>query len=352
MLPVLLGAQQATEPPDTTSSLSFYPAALYGDETGFGGGGVLFYLHRTPAHTPDDAPNSVFVNAIYTANKQFTGFVRPELLLGRSRWALAADFKYEFWPDTFYGLGNSTDLDDAEDFTAETGEVELGFRRKLSATWGVQPMLHWRHWSIQEREAGGMLATCNVPGACSTNLLGLGLMLRRDDRDNTFNPHRGGLIEAQCLVYHDALGSDFAWTKYKLDASRFFLLWQNAVLGVQMMGVYNDGQPPFLEMARPGAELRGVASLRYLGRHMALARGELRVYPFHGELSSRLGFAAFAEAGSVANDLDGFALSGMKYSVGGGLRFLLVPQERLALRVDYGISADDSAIKITATEAF
>ncbi|MCD4828590.1 MAG: BamA/TamA family outer membrane protein [Candidatus Cloacimonetes bacterium] len=353
LLPVVLGAIPPREvEPDTTRSLTIYPAMFYSDEMGFGGGAMAIFLHRPPGRTEHYPSNSVFLSAIYTSHKQFASSLRPSVQLFEARWMLSGEFKYVYWPDSFFGLGNDTSLDDEERFTTETTVIELNLLRRFGRYWGVEMLSRWRQWSLHERETDGALLNGEIPGASGARILGLGLSAVFDDRDNEMNPHRGGKIEIQCHVYNEALGSDFAWTKYKLDAFRFYRLGEHSVLGFQALGVYNDGEPPFLEMASPGCEMRGISTLRYLGRHMALGRVELRTYPFSGKILSRMGFAVFAETGRVANEIDQFALRGMRYSVGGGLRFMLVPSERLTLRLDVGFSADESGFTITSAEAF
>jgi len=54
----------------------------------------------------------------------------------------------------------------------------------------------------------------------------------------------------------------------------------------------------------------------------------------------------------VAGTLDEFEASGVIYSVGAGIRFLVVPDERLGVRLDYGAGRESSEVYFSILEAF
>lgn len=66
----------------------------------------------------------------------------------------------------------------------------------------------------------------------------------------------------------------------------------------------------------------------------------------------RIGLAAFASLGEVADRLAGFKIEGLKYSYGLGLRFVLSRAQRLNLRLDCAFGKGSSAVYFTAAEAF
>ncbi|HEY6901132.1 MAG TPA: hypothetical protein VI233_10835, partial [Puia sp.] len=66
----------------------------------------------------------------------------------------------------------------------------------------------------------------------------------------------------------------------------------------------------------------------------------------------RLGVVAFASTGEVAPTPGRFDLGGLHYAYGGGIRFMLSKEERLNLRIDYGLGEHSNAFTVQLREAF
>jgi hypothetical protein len=62
---------------------------------------------------------------------------------------------------------------------------------------------------------------------------------------------------------------------------------------------------------------------------------------------------AFAATGGVAHTPGQFELvNGFHYSYGGGLRYMLSKEEKLNLRLDYGVARHSNAFTVQLREAF
>ena len=66
----------------------------------------------------------------------------------------------------------------------------------------------------------------------------------------------------------------------------------------------------------------------------------------------RFGLVAFAGFGQVAPELNQVSINDLKPSVGLGLRFTLIPEQKVNLRIDFGIGKDNSSFNIDFMEAF
>ena len=66
----------------------------------------------------------------------------------------------------------------------------------------------------------------------------------------------------------------------------------------------------------------------------------------------RFGFVGFAGVGDVFNKASDLSFKNLKYSVGGGLRFVVKPAERLNLRFDYAFGKEGGYYYIMVAEAF
>ena len=67
---------------------------------------------------------------------------------------------------------------------------------------------------------------------------------------------------------------------------------------------------------------------------------------------SYIGFAVFVGIGDVAHDLSNFKSSSIKYSYGLGMRYKLTKNEKVNIRIDFGISDDGNGLYLTMKEAF
>ncbi|MBI5464541.1 MAG: BamA/TamA family outer membrane protein, partial [Ignavibacteriales bacterium] len=117
----------------------------------------------------------------------------------------------------------------------------------------------------------------------------------------------------------------------------------------QILGQYNDGQTPFYALAKLGGQtmMRGYFEGRFRDYHYTAAQVEVRT-----PLWWRFDAAAFVGTGEVAHRLGEFSLRELKPSLGFGIRFTVIPEERLRLRLDWGFGAHDSGFYIAADEAF
>jgi hypothetical protein len=163
--------------------------------------------------------------------------------------------------------------------------------------------------------------------------------LRFDDRDNEVSPHSGTFDE---VTFKWSPGGDSAFPFRYAQASAQLRAYvpffsRRVTLAARVVGDVLFGSPPFYELSRfedtyavGGSNgVRGVPGQRYYGKVKVFGNVEVRarVFDFHalGKPMS-IGFAAFFDGGRVWADttphpeLDGQGL-GLKYGIGGGIRF-------------------------------
>jgi outer membrane protein assembly factor BamA len=200
-----------------------------------------------------------------------------------------------------------------------------------------------------ETEENGALAAGDVTGSGGGTLSGLGGWFNRDTRDNIFYSTQGSLCEISGAYYAGALGCDFDFGRYGLDLRKFFSMGERQVVALQSLVVATSGDPPFQMLAQLGGDrvMRGYYNGRFRDRHAAVLQAEYRV-----KVWWRIGAAAFAGVGDVAHRPADFRIEDFKYSLGGGLRFLLSRQEGMNLRIDSAFGDGTSGFYITLGEPF
>ena len=106
------------------NTFSAYPYLAYSGETNLMVGAFSFFRHELDPPSPFQRGRdlSVLGNTIYSLNNQFLFVVIPQYRT--ENWKLAWSLIFQDWPDTYYGTGNFTDADHAEDFTSRRYAVE------------------------------------------------------------------------------------------------------------------------------------------------------------------------------------------------------------------------------------
>jgi outer membrane protein assembly factor BamA len=129
----------------------------------------------------------------------------------------------------------------------------------------------------------------------------------------------------------------------------FFEVAPGQVLALQGAGEFIDGAPPFQSLATFGGSniLRGYYYGRYRDKNCVALQVEYRIPVWW-----RFGLVGFAGVAQVADKINHFASNRFWFAGGLGLRFFWNPEERISLRLDYGIGTNSSGMYITATEAF
>jgi outer membrane protein assembly factor BamA len=203
--------------------------------------------------------------------------------------------------------------------------------------------------SITEVEPGELLATGLVPGSGGGQVLGAGFTARYDTRNNVSYPVRGVFHQLSWRLYDAVLGADYSLNTTSLDLRGYLPLGDRRVLALRALGVANGGTVPFQVMPALGGDqlMRGYFGGRFRERQLVAGQAEFRTYVW-----KRLGLAAFGAVGQVARDLDGLGMGRFHYSYGAGLRILLIKQEQMNLRMDFGFGEDQSGFYLGFAEVF
>ena len=174
---------------------------------------------------------------------------------------------------------------------------------------------------------------------------GFGVDFMRDTRDLTTNPSSGSLLKLAYFVNAEALGGDTDYQTLDGYLRLYGRVSNSVVLAGEVRGCHKNGDVPLWDACM--LSLRGFPATDYLARQVAQARVEAR-----WQMAKRWGLVAFGGAGDVENAFSGKDKVGSVESYGLGLRFMVLPQKRLNMRLDYGRSESGGAWYISVGEAF
>jgi outer membrane protein assembly factor BamA len=336
-------------PADTAfrrSSILPLPVVFYTPETRWAGGGAALHAYRRSA---EERPVTTAATLIHTQNRQTMSDASVDAYLDGGRYHLSGNAGYSRFPADFYGIGNASPATASEAFTPRSlmlqGLAELRVAPALYAGLGGE----FSRVRMLEVEPGRALASGTIAGSGGGDLAGLAAAVTYDSRDNTIAARSGGYARLLVRHYTEFAGSDFGFTRTDLDLRRFRSFGGDHVVAVQGVWSAASGDVPFYRLPELGGQnlLRGFYQGRYRDRQLIAAQAEYRTPGWR-----RMGLAAFAGAGQVADGMDGFTLSNIHVAAGAGLRVTLNRQERMALRLDYGVGGRGSGFYITVGEAF
>ncbi len=344
------------------------PVLFYQAETGFGYGLGGLLSGRFGQDTSTRASN-VRVQYWRTAKKQSLIQLVHTVYTPGEKYYLNGEISGYDQLLYYYGIGNNSATENQSNvayklfivnqrvqkaiapklfFGAQYRLTDISQIKAEGNTENGQPNYFTRDTNLSDRERRG------------TTVSGLGPVITLDTRDVALGAFHGDLLDASVMFNGKALGSDYKFIRYQIDARHFQPVFSNkTILALQFLGQFHSGDVPFRELAGIGANiggtlynnanlLRGIYEQRYRDRQMMMFQAELRQHVFW-----RIDVAAFAGVGEVANGAKDFSFNGVRGAGGAGLRFNFIRRDRVNLRLDYaGGAGSSSGFLFAIGEAF
>ncbi len=327
------------------------PIAFYTPETqfGVGGGGQLFLLNNTNKY--NQRLSNILFSGIYTTAGQIMFNVTPQVYLGKGDYFIDADYLFEIYPNSFWGIGPETPEENEEFYDQTTHKLKLSFLKRLPPDLNFGFTYNFANHQVTEVQEGGLLAEGTILGADRTVISGLGAEFNLDTRTNTSSPTDGQLFEIGAHFSSKILGATHSFNKFTLDLRNYEPLGERSTLATQVYIENNYGDVPFQGMAFFGgsSSARGYFYGRFLDKNMYVIQAEYRY-----RLKPRWSLAAFGLVGSVAGDAtDLLKFNSVKPGFGAGVRFKILKEQNTWLRLDIGSGKDgQNGIYFGVNEAF
>jgi len=327
------------------------PAIVKSIETGWAFGAAGSYFFKFKNHKNDTLLRTSNIEALglYTLHHQELAVLGTNIYFPRERYILRWRNTFSHFPDRFWGYGDYTPNSNLEKYTFTQLFINPQLIRKVYKSFFLGLSYEFQNVFSIQYNAGGLFDQENVVGRNGGKVSGAGIVMAWDTRNNSFNSTRGLFVQFSCISFNRLLRTDFVYTAYTLDARKFIKIGKKDVLAFQSFSLLNSGNPAYRNMATLGGTdiMRGYYAGRYRDRNSSACQVEYRKHVW-----KRFGVVAFAGLGKVAHKITDFNFQGLKYSLGGGLRFALNRKERINLRVDYGFGLQSSGLYFTVTEAF
>ncbi|WP_350286125.1 BamA/TamA family outer membrane protein [uncultured Croceitalea sp.] len=359
LIPLVLSAQGRPEEFVKTDTLGKkknikfigLPIAFYTPETefGVGGGGQIFLLNNTNEY--NQRLSNILFSGIYTTAGQIMFNVTPQIYIGSGDYFIDADYLFEIYPNSFWGIGPETPEENEEFYEQTTHKVKLRFLKRLPPDLNFGFTYNFANHQVTEVDEGGLLDSGDILGSDRTVISGIGAEFNLDTRNNTGSPTNGQLFEIGAHFSSQILGATHGFNKFTLDLRNYAPVGDKGTLATQIFIENNFGDVPFQGMAFFGgsSSARGYFYGRFLDKNMYVAQAEYR-----HQFKPRWKFAVFGLFGSVANDAsDLLRFNSLKPGYGAGVRFKLLKEQGTWLRLDIGNGKDgQNGIYFGINEAF
>lgn len=314
------------------------PVPNYNKSTGFGLGAIVTLLYPMSSEDEISPPSSTTLFGFYASNKTnvFGAAQKFHLKEDKCRFTLAlarASINFQYYAENIGG--EFIDFNTGSKFGLLKGELEL-----LSDFY-----LGLKYRYMKGRTKFDIPIEYDPP---ENTYSGLGPTVAYDTRDNVFNAYTGYFITLETLVNHSAFGSDRNYSLFELKANRYLALKESQRLALRLFLKVGAGDVPFEDQAVIGlTDLRGYSSGKYRADQKYTIQGEYR-WTFY----KKFGMVAFAGIGWVADRMSEIRLEDTLPSVGVGLRYMMIPQYRINIGVDFAVGKDDTAFYFRINEAF
>ncbi len=342
-----IGTASSLQSQDDSTKVSFFPLPLiyYTPETNwaFGAAGVFTFPTGT------DLVSQVQLGGAYTLRKQLLLYLPFQLFLREDQLRFDGELGYYKYRYFYYGIGNSY-----EDYDGETYDVTYP-RFRLNTLWRIRNNtyaglgLAYDDFNITQIDSTGLLATVPTTGSAGSIYAAAGPVFRLDTRDHLYFPTEGWLANASFLHNGGWLGSALKFSQWQIDVRHYISKKEERVLALQAVVAGRAGNTPFNQLAFIGGGnlLRGYIDGRYRDEQAAVIQAEYR-FPLFG----RFGAVAFAGVGTVTDSWSNWQVDYLRPAAGVGVRFTILPDDKIRARLDYGIGQNSSGIYLTVGEAF
>jgi outer membrane protein assembly factor BamA len=330
-------------------SMVAYPYVFYMPETGlaFGGSAIANFIVDAKQF---NRPSQLMLNGYYTTIHNFSISFDDEVYF--PKFSLHANIFYDKLLSKFYGYGNDAIDSGYADFEAYKYGFSFLFNRNIKTVLlGV--IFDFSDWEITDYLNNPNLLNDIVHGSSGGLSSGLGISLGLDTRDYVFLPEKGYYHKINITYYNKVLGSNFNFIRYIVDLRKYWFFMDKISFAWQYWGEFVTGDTPFFYMPALGGSkiMRGYYEGRFRDKlYMATqAEAAIPINVFGIDRFSTVGFAAIGE---VANKFDRFHFSGIKWSLGIGLRYLLNKKNRTTIRGEIGFGEKSNGIYFAAGTAF
>lgn len=310
------------------------PIVTYSTETGNVFGLAKFNLITlSKKFDSTTKPSKLSEVLTFSTKGDINASVTSELVFNKNKYIILSYINYKKEPEFFYGIGNDIDPDVYEKTEYSRFRFNSSHLFLVSKNFYLGPGIDLAYYYDIKLDSNSYLINNNVTGLKGGFTLGLGIAAAYDSRVNRYNPDGGAYIIGLINSHPTFLGSAYKYTKFDLDARKYFNPWYKHVIALQATTSYAWGEVPFYDLPMMGGDnkMRGYYQGAYRDKVLVDAQVEYRM-----PVWNIFGITAWVGTGRVADSYGDLSLDGFKISYGGGIRIRVDTKNNTNLRLDFG----------------
>jgi outer membrane protein assembly factor BamA len=273
------------------------------------------------------------LSGVFTASSlhRINASIATQLVFDENKYVIISYVNYKKEPEYIWDIGNTITDNPEQDIINRFVFAGTALRLVKKNFYLGIPFDVSDYFDIQA-DSASFLVKDNVTGLKGGTSIGLGLAAAYDSRDNRYNPSKGAYVLGTALFYPSSLGP-YSFSKFSLDARKYFNPWRKNVIAVQATTSYANGDVPFYELPEMGgdSQMRGYYEGGLRDNVLVDAQVELRI-----PVWNIFGVVGWFGVGRVANSYSDLALDGFHLSYGPGLRIKVDSKHDTNLRFDFG----------------
>jgi hypothetical protein len=262
--------------------------------------------------------------------------------------------------DKFFGIGNSTSLNNESFLKTVHREAAAGFSAQVNSNLKATLQLGFEKVGVSDPQseedvsAQQLFAEANVPAlANGATIRSTSLLIDHNTKDDEHRATRGGVEYAEFGLHESVGRGDFAYWKYHLEFQRFFAISRDRRQVIAVRGTAETNQEkggsrvPFFEMPYIGTwkTMRGFENYRYRDKS-ALSLG----LEYRYRIWRALDWGLFVDRGQVGPEPGDF--SWHRFHTGYGTRLIMLPTPKFPITVDFGRSNEKWRMYINFNPTF
>lgn len=286
----------------------------------------------------------------FSSEGRINASIATELVFKENKRIVVGYINYQKQPDYIFGIGNDIKKENAEQIQLERIKFFATYMFQIKKNFYIGLPINLSHYFNIKTDPDSFLITDNITGVKGGTSVGTGLAFSYDSRDNRYNPQEGAYVMTYILTNPKFLGSTYQYSKYEIDARKYFNPWLKHIIALQATTTNTPGNTPFYELSMLGSDsqMRGYFKGAYRDNVLVDSQVEYRA-----PIWNIFGVAGWVGTGRVAHDYGSLSLEGWKLSYGAGLRIKVDSKNNTNLRIDYGFGPNNvSGVYFAFAEAF
>lgn len=299
--------------------------------------------------------SSTMIMGMYSTSKTFMAFALQQLYLKEDRWRIKfaiglGNIYFQYYqglPEIGGAYGQVEEDGVWINFETVSKFMVLDAKRRVFKDFYVGA-LFTANWANTEYDFIDPSTGENI--ITNANMISLGYSLLYDSRDHVNLSTKGFFIHFKNSYVREAFGSSSNFDKIELAANYFWDIKKNAK-SILVSRIYTDiayGDVPFQGENVVGRDdLRGYSEGRYRGNQVYAIQAELRQ-----NIYKRFGMIGFLGFGTATEKFTEIPNSVFLPSAGLGVRYLMIPKEKINIGIDVGVGKDDWSLAFRIGETF